>query len=103
MRLHHWLAPDDARAFHDHPWGFVTFVLRGSYTDVSPGVVDHLNAFAVRVRHAQHQHTVHPDPVKGAWTLVITGPIVRDWGFWVQGRFRKANKYFSSHGHHPCA
>ena len=24
IRLHHWLAPDDDRAKHDHPWSFTT-------------------------------------------------------------------------------
>src|SRR5215472_18922423 len=37
VRLHHWLGPDDDRAFHDHPWWFVTFVLAGGYTDRNPG------------------------------------------------------------------
>ena len=101
IRLHHWLASDDDRAKHDHPWSFVTFVLRGGYTDASPSGDEHLKAPAVRYRDATHQHTVFPD-AGGAWTIIITGPIVRKWGFWVNGKFRKANKYFSSFGHHPC-
>lgn len=102
VRLHKWLGPDDDRAFHDHPWDFITFVLRGGYVDKSPAGDEHLRAFTTRHRGANHRHTVVPDP-DGAWTLVVTGPKIRSWGFWVAGKFRKANKYFASHGHHPCA
>lgn len=101
VRLHHWLGPDDDRAFHDHPWWFLTFVLRGGYIDVSPEGDDHLYAPAVRFRRAHHRHTVVPE-CEGAWTLVITGPKVRRWGFWLNGKFIRANKWFLTQGHHPC-
>lgn len=101
IRLHHWLAPDDDRAPHDHPWSFTTFVIKGGYRDASPAGDEHLRAPAIRHRAATHQHTVFPDP-GGAWTILVTGPKTRDWGFWVKGKFRKANKYFLTHGHHPC-
>ena len=101
IRLHHWLGPDDDRAFHDHPWWFTTLVLRGGYTDASPAGREHLQAGSVRYRPALHQHTVFPDP-GGAWTVIVTGRKVRPWGFWQAGKFVKANKWFASRGHHPC-
>lgn len=101
IRLHHWLGPDDGRAFHDHPWWFTTLVLRGGYTDKSPAGNEHLRAGNIRYRPAEHQHTVVPDP-GGAWTLLVTGPKIRAWGFWLAGKFRKANKWFATYGHHPC-
>lgn len=102
VRLHHWISSDDPRALHDHPWDFVTFVIKGGYTDKNPTGEQHLKAPKVQYRSATHQHTVYPDP-GGAWTVVITGPKIRPWGFWVSGKFKKANKYFASHGHHPCS
>jgi hypothetical protein len=101
LRVHHWLAPDDDRAFHDHPWWFLTIVLAGGYTDRNPGGEDHVRRGSVRFRPALHRHTVVPD-IGGAWTLLITGPPVRAWGFWLDGKFRKANKWFLTYGHHPC-
>jgi hypothetical protein len=104
VRVHHWIGPDDDRAFHDHPWGFLTFVVRGGYIDYHPGGFDMLWAPAVRFRPALHRHTVIPHPVTGAWTILLTGPIVRPWGFWQDGtRFVKANKWFLTKGHHPCS
>jgi hypothetical protein len=102
LRLHRWIKPDDDRAFHDHPWWFMTIVLRGGYTDRSPAGDDTLRAGSARFRPALHRHTVIPGP-DGAWTLLVTGPIARPWGFWLDGKFRKANKWFARYGHHPCA
>lgn len=101
VRLHHWLSHDDDRALHDHPWDFVTFVLRGGYTDSGKYTEEHLRAPAIKYRSATHQHTVHPDP-GGCWTIIFTGPKVRNWGFWVKDKFVKMNKYFLTYGHHPC-
>lgn len=103
VRLHHWLGPDDGRAFHDHPWWFVTLVLRGGYTDKSPEGEEHLRAGAVKYRPALHRHTVVPD-AGGCWTIIVTGKRMRSWGFWANGvKFVKANKWFAGRGHHPCA
>lgn len=35
VRLHHFLRGDNDRQPHDHPWWFVTLVLRGGYTDLT--------------------------------------------------------------------
>jgi hypothetical protein len=99
--VHHWLASDDPRAFHDHPWWFATLVVRGSYLDRSPAGDDVLHPGSVRFRPALHQHTVFPFP-GGAWTVMITGPKTRVWGFHHDGKFVKANKWFAKYGHHPC-
>ena len=101
IRLHHWLSQDDPRHRHDHPWSFVTFVLKGGYTDLSPAGDQHLRAPAVQYRDATHQHTVVPDK-GGAWTIIVTGPKIRKWGFWVDGKFKSRIKYFWKFGHHPC-
>lgn len=101
IRLHHWLGPDDSRAFHDHSWWFLTLIIRGGYTDSSPSGDESLSAGMIRFRKAEHQHTVIPRP-GGAWTLLVTGPPVRAWGFWLRGKFIKANKWFYTYGHHPC-
>lgn len=70
---------------HDHPRGFVTFVLWGSYVDITPERhFDALLPGSVRYRPAEHAHKTHAGP-RGCWTLVIMGPKRRDWGFWRGG------------------
>jgi hypothetical protein len=102
LRVHHWLGPDDDRAFHDHPWWFLTFVVWGGYADVNPDGTDVLRAPAVRFRRAHHQHTVQPF-ARDTWTVMFTGSKTRTWGFWREGKFVKANKWFLTRGHHPCS
>lgn len=103
LRLHRWTASDDSRAFHDHPWWFVTVVLWGGYIDVSPEGRDRLGLGSVRFRPAEHRHTVEVEHVP-TWTLLVTGRPSRRWGFWVDGeKLIKRDKYFAEHGHHPCA
>lgn len=111
VRLHHWLGSDDLRWPHDHPYSFLTVVLRGAYDDVQPASegaasegaaaarVDRLRAGSVRFRRAEHRHSVRLVS-ETATTLVITGPERREWGFWVKNKFRRHNKYFFEWGHH---
>lgn len=101
LRLHRWLHSDDLRNPHDHPWWFWTLCLWGRYTDISAEGEDHVSAGSLRFRRAQHQHSVRVE--RPAWTILITGPEARQWGFWVDGKFRKRNKYFFEHGHHDPA
>ncbi len=103
LRVHRWLASDDPRHRHDHPWWFLTLVLWGGYTDDSLVSQDKLGFLSVRYRPSSWAHTVR---VKegGCWTVMLTGPEVREWGFWVNGtRWRKRNKYFYEFGNHPCS
>jgi hypothetical protein len=101
LRLHRWYASDDRRAHHDHQWWFLTLVLWGGYTDVSPGVRDRLRFGSIRFRSALHRHTVEV-PRRGATTFLITGPVRRRWGFWVNGKLHLRDRYFATSGHHPC-
>lgn len=102
LRIHHWLSSDDDRNFHDHPWGFITFIIKGGYVDVSPLGEELMTPGKFKFRPALHRHTVKVNP-GGCWTLMITGPELRKWGFWVKNKFIKANKYFFKFGHHPCS
>lgn len=101
VRLHHWLSGDDSRANHDHPWWFVTLVLRGGYTDYSPDRAERMTASKIAFRCATHRHTVVVDP-GGCWTILLTGPQSRRWGFWVKNKFVRSNKYFLKWGAHQC-
>lgn len=98
--LHQFLRDDDDRALHDHPWLFnVSVLLQGRYIEhtIAEGGV-HVRteraAGAVKLRWGPAPHRVellkvldfvatqplNERPIP-CWTLFITGPIVRDWGF----------------------
>jgi hypothetical protein len=87
VMLHRFMPGATDKDPHDHPRSFVTFVLRGGYDDVRrDGRVEWLRAPAIRYRPAEHEHLtrVHND---GATTVVIMGPVRRQWGFWRRGRW----------------
>ncbi len=83
--LHRFLRSDEDRALHDHPWVNMSFLLDGSYTEhtISAGGVNHHRTFTagqIKFRSAKYAHRV--ELTSGpCWSLFITGPIVREWGF----------------------
>lgn len=101
IRVHHWLHSDGKRFFHDHAWWFLTLVRRGGYTDVTPNGQERMRVGSLRFGPSPHRHWVEVD-ASGCWTVLLTGPKVRRWGFWVKGKLKKANKFFLEHGIHVC-
>jgi hypothetical protein len=87
--LHEFLRSDDDRALHDHPWASVSLSLIGRYYDVTeagrrlvlPGEVVYRRAkHTHRVELVKNEFAIQPYE-RPAWTLFITGPKVREWGF----------------------
>lgn len=91
VRMHHILRSDHDRAFHDHPWWYLTIILRGGYTEVRP-VYDRSGIYlgptqrwygpgSVIIRPARSWHRLEVPPGETAWTLFLTGPKRQGWGF----------------------
>lgn len=84
--LHHFLRSDDDRALHDHPWWNLSYLLEGSYVEhsIAQGGVNHRSdrkAGDWKFRTATAAHRVELRDHAECWTLFITGPRLRDWGF----------------------
>lgn len=92
-RVHHIATEDHDDVPHDHPWNFISIVLRGGYVE-RLGLLDEAaiarreGSIAHRKAKDAHRITyVAPD----TWTLFIYGRFQHDWGFytpegWVQWR-----------------
>lgn len=89
--LHQFLRSDDPRALHDHPWAWASLLLRGSYiehTIAAGGIHRHAvrSAGSLKICGPRTAHRIElwntlsgrPDE---CWTLFITSPILREWGF----------------------
>lgn len=84
--LHRFMRSDDDRAHHDHPWINASFLLRGSYIEheiLAGGIVKksvrHAGDWRVRWSGKMaHRIEIHNG---WCWTLFVTGPVYRDWGF----------------------
>lgn len=79
--LHQILKSDDDRALHDHPWVNVSILLRGSYREVTPRGEFVRKAGSLVFRRAKASHRLVVDSGKCVWTLFVTGPVIREWGF----------------------
>lgn len=96
--VHEFLRSDDDRALHTHPWAFnASWLIAGDYIEHTPAGERQLWEGALRFRWGPAPHRVElweegfmvsgvGTPVP-CWTVFITGPVVREWGFLCPGRF----------------
>ena len=95
--LHQVLRSDDDRALHCHPWCNVSIILAGSYTERVPLNQSQANGFDyvegytrdlrrtsgdITFRLGHWRHRLIKSDSRTCWTLFITGPVYRRWGFW---------------------
>lgn len=81
LRIHHIKSSDDDRAYHDHPYAFWSFILKGSYIEHQPGKLSRRFHFGnMNKKGLDDYHRLELD--KGStWTLVFCGPRRQEWGF----------------------
>lgn len=91
IRIHRIKRSDDDRAYHDHPWWFVTIVLFGGYYEIKPCYdkygrytiveVNFYGPGSILFRRATDFHRLILPAGKTACTLFITGRRRQKWGF----------------------
>lgn len=87
VRLHEILRSDLDHDPHDHPWSFVTVILRGGYMEARYDTERHCIAYqwhgpgSILHRRATDLHKLTLAPDEPCWTLFITGPWRQHWGF----------------------
>jgi len=83
--LHKFIGDDDDRALHDHPWASFSIRLKGDLREHlhmgDDGAAYVLLASRFTYRPAMYAHRLSLIDNKPAWTLFITGPRKREWGF----------------------
>lgn len=88
----HKIVKSDDPIFHDHPWPYITIILKGGYWEHTPLFNDQGKKFAefstwhgpgsIIKRSAKEFHWIELDSEVGpATTLFIMGPKQREWGF----------------------
>lgn len=78
--LHNILQNDDDRALHDHPWVNCSILLKGRYREITPKGAFIRRRFWPYFRRAVASHRLEIID-GGVWSLFITGPVIREWGF----------------------
>ena len=98
--IHNMRRSDYDRALHDHPWSFVSLVLKGGYFEHHDQTIDRSETSewrrpgSVLVRPAEWRHRFElnrewwtPEskgPEIPSWTLVIVGRRSKPWGFFLE-------------------
>jgi hypothetical protein len=90
LTLHKIVRSDDP-VFHDHPWSYMTIILKGGYYEHTPlylkgnmigETVRWRGPGSIIMRSSKALHWLEMDPEVGpATTLFFMGPQVREWGF----------------------
>jgi len=88
VRVHRILRSDYGRDFHDHPWNFLSVILKGGYNEATPADPHGAwyGAGSVLFRRATDWHRLVLPWTGEAWTLFISGPRIQRWGFLVDGK-----------------
>ena len=88
--LHQFLRDDDDRALHDHPWKSLSIIIKGSYYETTIKGEKYWKNGSIIYRNATDGHRVNVSKTgKPAWTIFMTGPVIREWGFQCkEGLFR---------------
>lgn len=84
--LHHIVRSDEDRALHDHPWWNVSILLEGGYVEhtIAAGGINMRTMRLVgdlAFRLGQAAHRLELIDGRPCWTLFVTGPRFRRWGF----------------------
>jgi hypothetical protein len=98
VTLHKIVRSDDP-IFHDHPWPFMTIVLKGGYYEHTPAFNEKGQKFAeftvwrgpgsIIIRKAHEFHWLELDDERPATTLFFMGRQQREWGFLIDKTTKK--------------
>src|SRR5262249_32779516 len=99
--LHQFIRSDDDRALHDHPWWNVSFLINGTYVEhtIPAGGVNvrtQYRAGDLKFRRAKAAHRVELTDGP-CWSLFITGPRLRHWGFHCPAGWRHWKEFTAPH------
>jgi hypothetical protein len=98
--LHQFLRSDEDRALHDHMYINLSYILEGSYVEhtIAQGGVRRRRRWMAgdfRLRLPSTAHCIEIDVP--CWTLFITGPRVREWGFHCPNGWKHWKDFVNEH------
>ena len=95
----HWInEPDADRDYHNHPWVFWSWIVRGGYAEDILDTDSGLESVRVHSRGSVHKTSLSvahkiTEVLPRTVTVVLVGPRSREWGFWTDAGFVPWNRY----------
>ena len=89
---------DDDKHLHDHPWNYISIILKGSFFEVyqhegGEQTIKCLNAISFIKRKATTFHKIYTLNTPAVYTLFITGKEHKEWGYLVNDKFIQHSEY----------
>lgn len=87
----HKIVLSDHECVHDHPWNFLSLILKGGYVEhveipLPDGTLYKTSKIyhplSILFRKAEHRHKLEIH--QPCWTLVLRFKVKRRWGFWTK-------------------
>lgn len=101
--IHDIFEPDGDRDPHNHPWSFISIVLRGWYEErVWEDPINHSDVFHSRIKahmrwswHKMGRESAHriTNAAPGLKTLILVGPRRSNWGFFTPTGYMEWHEY----------
>jgi hypothetical protein len=82
LYLHLIQRSDKDKELHDHPWANLSILLINAYREVTPDGIVERSEGDIIFRHATALHRLELINDAPVVSLFITGPKIRQWGFW---------------------
>lgn len=92
VKLHHILSSDD-ECLHDHPWSFISVILKGHYYEANDGPMRRCGRGSILFRRASWRHRLIIN--RPVWTFVITFRKTKEWGFFTKNGYVHHRRYNS--------
>jgi len=83
----------DLDDLHDHPWPYITIIIKGGYWEHTPTGRHWRAAGSIRLAGSNSLHRVELQPDTDVWTIFIPGPKLREWGFIKNGKWVQHEQY----------
>jgi len=88
--LHKWNKPDPRPTLHNHPWNFISLILKGGYVEKHHNGENIIRWFNLVRRNKFHTVT-KIDP--GTVSLMFVGKTHQDWGYKTENGYVEFNKH----------
>lgn len=94
LRVHNIIKGDSDRHLHDHPFSFLSLIIKGGYVEQYGNKSIAHTRWAFIRRAAKSFHRIK-QVQEDTWSVVLHGPVTNDWGFLVNKTKVSADTYFN--------
>lgn len=89
--LHRLGTPDSRPTLHDHPWSFLSIILRGGYRERRLNkhtmTVEIKHRRFINIMRRDDAHSIEKLDETPTWSLLFVGRRRRTWGYWRPGTY----------------